>query len=114
MNILYERLSVEDDREAESQSIENQRILLQDYAERNGFTPFVHISDDGYSGTKWDRPGWLELTAMIEAGEVSTLLVKDSSRIGRDHLRVGLFREFLREKGVRLIAVNDCVIIGLS
>ena len=105
--ILYERLSVEDDRDNESQSIENQRSLLQDYAERHGFTPFVHIADDGYSGTKWDRPGWLELTAKVEAGEVSTLLVKDSSRIGRDHLRVGLFRELLREKGVRLIAVND-------
>ena len=107
VNILYERLSVEDDRDAESQSIENQRALLQDYAERHGFTPFVHVTDDGYSGTNWQRPGWLELTAMIEAGQVSTLLVKDSSRIGRDHLRVGLFRELLREKGVRLIAVND-------
>ena len=105
--ILYERLSVEDDRDTESQSIENQRALLQDYAERHGFTPYIHIADDGYSGTKWDRPGWLELTAMIEAGEVSTLLVKDSSRIGRDHLRVGLFRELLREKDVRIIAVND-------
>jgi DNA invertase Pin-like site-specific DNA recombinase len=107
VTILYQRLSVEDDRDAESNSIVNQRILLEDYAERNGFVPYIHIADDGYSGTKWDRPGWQELLAKVEAGEVSVLLVKDSSRLGRDHLRVGLFRELLREKGVRLIAVND-------
>ena len=105
--ILYERLSSEDDKDTESQSIENQRALLQDYAERHGFTPYIHIADDGYSGAQWDRPGWMELTSMIDEGVVSTMIVKDSSRLGRDHLRVGLFRELLREKGVRLIAVND-------
>ena len=73
----------------------------------NGFTPFHHVSDDGYSGTNWNRPGWQELMAKIESGQVENLLVKDSSRLGRDHLRVGLFRELLAEKGIRLIAVND-------
>ena len=107
LTILYERLSLEDDRDGDSNSIINQRSLLQEYAERNGFTPFVHISDDGYSGTNWQRPGWQELLAKIESGEVANLLVKDSSRLGRDHLRVGLFREMLREKNIRLIAVND-------
>ena len=107
ITILYERLSVEDDRDAESQSIENQRAILQEYAERHGLTPYVHVSDDGYSGTDWQRPGWNEVIAKVEAGEVANLLVKDSSRIGRDFLRVGLFRELLREKSVRLICVND-------
>ena len=107
LTILYERLSLEDDRDGDSNSIINQRSLLQEYAERNGFAPYIHISDDGYSGTNWNRPGWIELTAKIESGEVANLLIKDSSRLGRDHLRVGLFRELLHEKNIRLIAVND-------
>ena len=107
ITILYERLSVEDDRDTESNSIINQRALLEEYAERNGFTPYAHVSDDGYSGTNWSRPGWMELMERIESGEVANLLVKDSSRLGRDHLRVGLFRELLMEKNIRLIAVND-------
>jgi len=107
MTILYERLSLEDDKDGDSNSIINQRSLLQEYAERHSFRPYAHISDDGYSGTNWQRPGWQELMSKIEAGEVANLIVKDSSRLGRDHLRVGLFREMLREKDVRLIAVND-------
>jgi predicted site-specific integrase-resolvase len=107
VTILYQRLSVEDDRDTESQSIENQRIMLQDYAERHGFIPYLHIADDGYSGTNWQRPGWNEVITKVEAGEVSVLMVKDSSRIGRDFLRVGLCRELFKEKNVRLICVND-------
>jgi len=107
LTILYERLSLEDDRDGDSNSIINQRSLLEDYAERHGFKPYIHVSDDGYSGTNWRRPGWLKLMEKIESGEVANLLVKDSSRLGRDHLRVGLFREMLLEKGIRLIAVND-------
>ena len=107
ITILYERLSLEDDRDGDSNSIINQRALLQEYAEKNGFTPYLHISDDGYSGTNWRRPGWIELMEKIESDEVANLLVKDSSRLGRDHLRVGLFRELLHEKNIRLIAVND-------
>ena len=105
--ILYERLSRDDGDKAESDSIANQRILLSDYADRNGFTPYIHISDDGYSGTNWNRPGWQEIMARIEANEVSALIVKDSSRIGRDYIRVGALREMFREKNIRLIAVND-------
>ncbi len=92
--ILYERLSRDDDLQGPSNSILNQRQLLEEYAQRNGLVPFLHIQDDGYSGTNWNRPGWQELIA-------------DSSRLGRDYLRVGLYRELFREKGVRLIAVND-------
>ena len=88
--------------------------MLQDYAESHGFTPYHHISDDGYSGTNWKRPGWQELITMLESGDADNLLVKDSSRLGRDYLRVGLLRETLLEKGIRLICVNDCAIIGLN
>ncbi len=107
VNILYERLSRDDDLQGPSNSILNQRQLLEDYAQRNGLVPFVHIEDDGYTGTNWNRPGWQELIGMVEANEVAGICIKDSSRIGRDYLRVGLFRELCHEKGVRLIAVND-------
>jgi DNA invertase Pin-like site-specific DNA recombinase len=105
--ILYERLSRDDGEDSVSNSIKNQRAMLEEYAERNGLVPFLHIQDDGYSGTNWNRPGWREVEQKIEADEISALVIKDSSRMGRDYLRVGLYREMFREKGVRLIAVND-------
>lgn len=107
LTILYERLSRDDELQGPSNSILNQRQLLEDYAERNNLIPYLHIHDDGYSGTNWDRPGWQELIAKIEADEVGCLVIKDSSRMGRDYLRVGLYREMFREKGVWLIAIND-------
>ena len=107
LTILYERLSVEDDRDAESQSIENQREILQEYAERNGLTPYRHICDDGYSGTNWLRPGWQEVLSMVDAGEVACICIKDLSRMSRDYLHAGLDRQTFLEKGVRLIALND-------
>ena len=107
VTILYERLSRDDGEDSVSNSILNQQQLLEEYVERNGLIPFLHIQDDGYSGTRWDRPGWQELIAKVEADEVSCICIKDSSRLGRDYLRVGLYRELFREKGVRLIAVND-------
>lgn len=105
--ILYERLSHEDGRENESLSIENQKAYLEEYATRNGFTNVVHRTDDGWSGTRWDRPGFLQLMDDIGRGDVGQILIKDMSRLGRDHLRVGLFLEQLREQGVRLIAVAE-------
>ncbi len=107
VTILYERLSVEDDRDTESQSIENQRNILQDYAERNGFVPFIHICDDGFSGTNWLRPGWQRVLSMVDAGEVACICIKDLSRMSRDYLHAGLDRQTFLEKGVRLIALND-------
>jgi len=104
---LYERLSRDDELQGESNSITNQKSILEDYATRNGFMNICHFQDDGYSGTNWNRPGWQELIAKIENDEVGVLIVKDSSRMGRDYLRVGLYREMFREKGVRFIAVND-------
>jgi len=107
LTILYERLSVDDDRDGQSGSIQNQKMLLEAYAERNGLSPYIHVDDDGYSGTAWDRPGWLKVIEEIESGRVKNLVVKNLDRMGRDYLRVGLYMEMFREKGVRLIAVED-------
>jgi DNA invertase Pin-like site-specific DNA recombinase len=107
--VLYERLSRDDELQGESNSIVNQKRLLEDFAERNGFSPFLNITDDGFSGTNFNRPGWQKLIDEIEAGGVSVLILKDLSRMGRDYLRVGLYMEMFREKDVRLIAVNDGV-----
>ena len=105
--ILYERLSRDDGEDNVSNSIKNQQSLLQDYAERNGLTPYIHVFDDGYSGTGWNRPGWQKVIAEIKAGNVHTIVVKNLDRMGRDYLRVGLYMEMFREKGIRLIAVSD-------
>ena len=104
LTILYERLSHEDGRENESLSIEHQKEYLEEYAARNGFTNIVHRTDDGWSGTRWDRPGFLQIMEDIERGNVGQILIKDMSRLGRDHLRVGLFLEQLRERGVRPVS----------
>ena len=105
--ILYSRLSKEDERENESLSIENQKNYLEEYAHRQGFSGISHLVDDGWSGTRWDRPGFVQLIDMVERGNVGIICIKDMSRLGRDHLRVGLFLEQLRDKGVRLIAVAE-------
>ena len=106
---LYERLSRDDELDGESNSISNQKKLLEDYARQHGFMNLMHFTDDGISGTQFDRPGFLSLMKHIEAGQVEYLLVKDMSRLGRDYLKVGQIMEILRQKGVRLIAVNDGV-----
>jgi DNA invertase Pin-like site-specific DNA recombinase len=108
MTILYARLSKDDDvTGAESNSITNQRRLLEEYADKNGFAPYLSISDDGYSGTNFQRPGWVGLMEKAEAGEVSAILVKTMDRIGRDYIRVGLYRETFRDKGVRIVAITE-------
>ena len=106
---LYERLSRDDDQQGESNSIANQKKLLESYAAQHGFPNPVHFTDDGISGTRFDRPGFMALMKEIEAGNVEYLCLKDMSRMGRDYLKVGQIMEILRQKGVRLIAVNDGV-----
>ena len=106
---LYERLSRDDDLEGESNSISNQKRQLEDYARSQGFPNPVHFTDDGISGTCFDRPGFLEMMKQVEAGRVEYLCIKDMSRLGRDYLKVGQIMEILRQKGVRLIAINDGV-----
>ena len=106
---LYERLSRDDELQGESNSIVNQKIMLEDYAIRNGFPNPTHFTDDGISGTRFDRPGFMAMMAEVEAGRVEAIIVKDMSRIGRDYLMVGQIMEQLRKKNVRLIALNDGV-----
>lgn len=106
---LYERLSRDDDLEGESNSIVNQKRILEDYAERNDLRPFLHFTDDGISGTRFDRPGFMKMMDEVNAGSISAVVVKDMSRMGRDYLKVGQIMELLRQKGVRLIAINDSV-----
>lgn len=109
-NILYARLSQEDDRTGDSNSIINQRHILEKYAKENGFENTLFLSDDGYSGTNFERPSWKKLVDMIEAGTVETLIVKDMSRLGREYLQVGWYTEiYFPQKGVRFIAINDGV-----
>lgn len=105
----YERLSRDDDLQGPSNSIRNQQAMLEDYASRHGFAELVHYTDDGISGTRFDRPGFVRMMDDIEAGKIRVVLCKDTSRLGRDYLRVGLFMETLRQKGVRLIALGDNV-----
>ncbi len=106
---LYERLSRDDEQQGESNSISNQKILLEDFSKRQGFTDIVHFTDDGISGTCFDRPGFLAMMKEVEAGNVEVLCLKDMSRLGRDYLKVGQIMEILRQHGVRLIAINDGV-----
>ncbi|GHU94583.1 recombinase [Clostridia bacterium] len=110
LSVLYCRLSRDDnDGDRESNSIQNQKKILVEYAERNGFTPYVIEQDDGKTGTNYARPGWQSLMARVENDEVSTILVKNLDRMGRNYLESGMLREMFAERGVRLIAVNDGV-----
>lgn len=105
---LYCRLSRDDELQGDSNSIVNQKAILSKYAKENGFKNILCFVDDGYSGTNFNRPGWCELIEKVESGEVSTLIVKDMSRLGRDYLKVGFYTEVLFvEKGVRFIAINN-------
>lgn len=106
---LYERLSRDDELVGESNSITNQKRFLEDYATQRGFTNIRHFTDDGYTGTNFNRPGFKAMMAEVEAGNVGAVIVKDMSRFGRDYLQVGYFTEMLfPEKGIRFIAVvND-------
>ena len=107
---LYCRLSQDDGREGESNSIVNQKELLQGYARQHRFKNLQFFVDDGWSGTNFDRPSFRQMEQMIEAGEVGTVIVKDMSRLGRNYLQVGMYTDIVFvENDVRFIAVNDNV-----
>ncbi|HFC9144672.1 TPA: DUF4368 domain-containing protein [Streptococcus agalactiae] len=106
---LYERLSRDDELEGESNSIVNQKKILEEYASKNNLTNIIHFTDDGISGTQFDRPGFMEMMNGVNQGNIGCIIVKDMSRLGRDYLKVGQCMEILRQKGVRLIAINDNV-----
>jgi len=105
---LYERLSRDDEQQGDSNSIINQKSMLAEYAEKNGFANIVHFTDDGYSGGNFDRPSWKKLIEEIESGKIGTVIAKDMSRVGREYLQVGYFTEvYFKEKGVRFIAISN-------
>ena len=106
---LYERLSRDDELSGNSNSIIHQKQMLEEYAKRNGLPHPTHFTDDGISGTRFDRPGFMAMMEEVEAGRVEAIVIKDMSRLGRDYLKVGQIMEILRQKGVRLIAINDGV-----
>ncbi len=107
---LYCRLSQEDMREGESLSIENQKLILRKYADEHGFLNCKFYVDDGYSGATTERPAYKEMMNDIENERVSTVIVKDQSRLGRDYLQTGLLMEItFPQYDVRFIAINDGV-----
>ena len=112
---LYERLSRDDEQSGDSNSIVNQKKMLERFANEQGFTNLHHYTDDGWSGTNFDRPDWKRMLADIEDGTVGCVIVKDMSRIGRNYLEVGFYTEVLfRKKNVRFIAISNNVDSALN
>ena len=107
---LYCRLSRDDGTDNDSNSIINQKKLLQKYAKEHGFENTRNYVDDGYTGTNFNRPGFQKLLEDIDMGYVSVVIVKDMSRLGRDYLQVGYYTDtYFPDRDIRFIAINDCV-----
>jgi DNA invertase Pin-like site-specific DNA recombinase len=107
---LYCRLSRDDELIGDSNSIKNQKAILEKYAMDNLLQSTRFFIDDGYSGTNFNRLGWQELMNLVDDGEIGTIVVKDMSRLGRDYLRVGYYTEVVfPEAGVRFIAISNGV-----
>ena len=112
---LYPRLSHEDELQGESNSISNQKRILETYAKQNGFSNLRWYTDDGYSGANFQRPGFQSMLADIEAGKVATVIVKDLSRLGRDYIMTGHYMErYFPEKRVRYISLLDGIDTGVE
>lgn len=110
ITVLYERLSRDDDQQGDSNSIVNQKSYLTTYAADHGFAHCRHYTDDGFSGGNFERPGWKQLIADIDAGLVGVVIAKDLSRVGRDYIQTGFYTEvYFRRKGVRFIAIGNGV-----
>lgn len=104
----YERLSKEDDRKEESSSIESQRMIIESFAKFNKFKIVKHYSDDGFTGSNFNRPGFESLKRDIEAKKIDCVIVKDLSRLGRELYLTGSYiEEYFISKNVRFIAIND-------
>ena len=107
---LYCRLSRDDGTEGESNSIANQKKLLEKYAREHGFANVKYYVDDGYTGTNFNRPGFRRMLDDMDMGYISAVIVKDSSRLGRNYLEVGRYTDcYFPEHNIRFIAVNDCI-----
>lgn len=110
LTALYCRLSRDDELQGDSNSIRNQKNILQKYADDNGFLNTSFFVDDGYSGTNFDRPDWQRLMSLVDEGRVGTIIVKDMSRLGRDYLKVGMYTEMVFPNAdIRFIAINNGV-----
>ena len=107
---IYCRLSREDEMANESNSISNQRAILERHARERGFKNIQFFIDDGYSSANFNRPDWQRMISLVEAGQIGIILAKDMSRIGRNYLKVGFYTEVMFPKhNVRFIAVNSDV-----
>ena len=107
---LYCRLSRDDGADGDSNSISNQKRMLSKYAKEHGFDNTRFYVDDGYTGTNFNRPGFLKMLEDMDAGYVSTLIIKDMSRLGRDYLQSGYYTEsYFPDRNIRFIAINDGV-----
>lgn len=107
---LYCRLSRDDGAAGDSNSIANQKKLLQKYAKEHSFGNTRYYVDDGYTGTNFNRPGFQKLLEDMDMGYVTVLIVKDMSRLGRDYLQVGYYTDtYFPDRDIRFIAINDCV-----
>ena len=107
---LYCRLSQKDERLGESLSIENQRLMLQKYAEEHRFPNIQFYVDDGFSGANFNRPDFKRMMVDVECGKVGIVIVKGQSRLGRDYLQTGMLMEItFPQYAVRFIAINDGV-----
>ena len=107
---LYCRLSRDDEVAGESNSISNQKRILETYAKEHGLMPYKFFIDDGWSGANFERPGFTDMIERVENGEIKTVITKDLSRLGRNYLQVGMYTEMVfPRKGVRYIAINDGV-----
>ncbi len=108
---LYCRLSRDDgNKETDSNSIENQKIMLSRYAQEKGFENTRFYVDDGFTGTNFNRPDFKRMMEDVEAGYISTIIVKDMSRFGRNYVEVGLYTEsYFPENNIRFIAITDLV-----
>ena len=105
---LYCRLSQDDATEGDSNNIVNQKLLLEQYAKENAFPNTRFFVDDGYSGTSFERPSYMEMVELVEQDKVSAIIVKEHSRLGRNKLVIGqLLEEILEDHHVRYIAVTD-------
>jgi DNA invertase Pin-like site-specific DNA recombinase len=115
---LYCRLSVDDrelggDPDMESNSIKNQKTILEDYCNKHGITNYMFFADDGVSGTTFNRPDFLRMERMIEAGEISTVIVKDLSRFGREQVEMGRLTQVVYPSlGVTFISLQENVNSG--
>ena len=110
MTALYCRLSVDDANDGDSNSIQNQKKILLNYAKENGYLNTQFFVDDGYSGTSFERPSFKKMIEGIKSGEIKRVIIKDMSRFGRDYLQVGMYTEIMfAEYDIHFIAVNDGV-----